>query len=49
MPFLFLRIVLILKYYVLENITVFISVKYPPKCSLRPIFLIFCSITILNR
>ena len=46
-PSLFLRFVLSLQCYVLENITVLIS----KKClylQLLPLFLIFCSVTVLN-
>ena len=45
----FLRFVLILKYYVLENITVLISKKCLYLWFASLIFLIFCSVTILNK
>jgi len=48
-PSLFLRFVLILRYYVLENINVLISKKCPYLWLASLFFLIFCSITILNK
>ena len=46
---LFLRFVLVLQYYVLENITVLISKKCPHLWLASLFFLIFCSVTFLNR
>jgi len=46
---LFLRFVLILQYYVLENITVLISKKCPYLWLASLLCLIFCGITILNK
>ena len=46
---LFPRFVLILQYYVLENITVLVTKKCPYLWLASLFFLIFCSITILNK
>ena len=48
-PTLFLRFVLILQYHVLENIAVVNSRKCPYMRLASLFFLIFCSITILNK